>query len=111
MHANSAAAVVVLATGKPSHVLCAWCLAVTDPHEQFTARYWPHGGNCELCSYSDDGCPRGSDIFIVANPHIPQCPAQALTILLVEQRLRTLPSCPVQALTILRGQRAMVGAR
>jgi hypothetical protein len=90
MSANTLAAILVALTGKPAHAICAHCLMVTDPHEQYSARAVPSGGDCELCSYSDEGNVRRSglsDMFVSLNPNLPQCPVQALTVAIVERKL------------------------
>lgn len=90
MQANALAAAVAILSGKPVHVLCAGCLEETDPQALYSARECKNGGDCERCSYSDEGNVRGtgmSDIFITTNPNLPQCPAQALTMHIVECKL------------------------
>jgi hypothetical protein len=86
--ANVAAAALRLVAGKPAHAICVHCLHATDPHEERYARMIPAGGDCELCPFSDAGFrgpSLGSDMFVVINPDLPQCPAQALTLELVRR--------------------------
>lgn len=80
--ANSVAAALTMLTGKPAQALCVWCLHRLDPHERHPARRALLGGDCETCSYSGT-----DDMFVAAIPGVPQCPVQALTLMLVDRAL------------------------
>jgi hypothetical protein len=87
MTANTIAAALEMTTGKPARAVCVWCLNAHDPHEQSIARRIPNGGDCSLCSYSDDGSGLGSELFVAILPGLDACPVQTLTIALVETKL------------------------
>ena len=53
MNANTIAAAVALATGKPFSALCSCCLDVVDPREVLVAPRCV--GSCARCPYVGDG--------------------------------------------------------
>ena len=88
-NANSVAAALTLLSGKPAQALCVLCLHRLDPHEQHPARRAPSGGDCETCSYSGV-----DDMFVAAIPGVPQCPVQALSLLLVDRVITRVRATP-----------------